>query len=406
MRSLAAGLFLVAIIPSSAVEAQERQNHPGYSLAGHMELRSVLIEPEPGKNQVDSIRVTTRDLPGWLQFRIVERSATSEDWQIFIWVGEDDTQVFQLSAVDIHDGRIDPRYVHVPVSRSGTLHVRFSEGSPSLFYRAIIIEVDSTESLKIQDGLNLVSLEGLAVDNPRFPIAQSLAKLRFNVPGYSGAWGRCTAFRIGGNLFLTNLHCVEDKNGGAHESFKLLFGELTSTHPDGDANANATVIAKGGEFVDDELLTLEGDGPGLDYALLRASTPEPFDGAKIRLADASQEAFLNEDGGALLDVYQHWEHPSRFDDCRPIGRCLSADAKCAVKFAISGCEVPNFRHRCDTEDGSSGSPVFPRAKRFAVGLHFGGTLAWNCALRISAVLEHLRTRHPAVWPEVEAALNE
>ncbi len=48
-------------------------------------------------------------------------------------------------------------------------------------------------------------------------------------------------------------------------------------------------------------------------------------------------------------------------------------------------------HTCDTEGGSSGSPVLDRATGYVVALHWGGETARNFAIPMKLVVEHMST---------------
>ena len=48
-------------------------------------------------------------------------------------------------------------------------------------------------------------------------------------------------------------------------------------------------------------------------------------------------------------------------------------------------------HTCDTEGGSSGSPIIDRATGYVVALHWGGETGRNFAIPMKLVIEHMST---------------
>lgn len=122
-------------------------------------------------------------------------------------------------------------------------------------------------------------------------------------------------------------------------------------------------------------------------------------------------AFSSEVDLALLEVDQAPGAAARMDACRPVvageevsllgypergtlrwtGYCpLVADsAQHALRTSIG--------HRCDTKDGSSGSPLFHRASGAVIGVHLGaGSADFNRALALHAHADELGWRCDAL----------
>ena len=47
-------------------------------------------------------------------------------------------------------------------------------------------------------------------------------------------------------------------------------------------------------------------------------------------------------------------------------------------------------HTCDTEGGSSGSPILDRATGNVVSLHWGGTNEYNLMVPMNMILDHMQ----------------
>jgi hypothetical protein len=127
---------------------------------------------------------------------------------------------------------------------------------------------------------------------------------------------------------------------------------------------------------------LVGKAP-LDYAILKAVTPPPYrnDILPVRIGR------LPLGGGVALEVIQQWTHYSR-----DLGKASSRDDDCRITESspsdLYHCPSDSLKHKCDTEEGSSGSPVFVRGSSAIIALHFKslGINAGSCALPADAIL--------------------
>jgi len=92
-----------------------------------------------------------------------------------------------------------------------------------------------------------------------------------------------------------------------------------------------------------------------------------------------------------LEVYEIWSG----EDGAATGNIVAVNTECRTGSAHAepstlhndACPSPDFLHGCDTEGGSSGSPVFLSGTNTIVGIHFGGVSReiGNCAVSIAAV---------------------
>lgn len=194
----------------------------------------------------------------------------------------------------------------------------------------------------------------------------------------------CTALVISPKLVLTARHCLEfrDEQTGTSEPIKprsifLLLDYLSPLRLPTSVSLNVEPVERG-----------SGD---LDYMLLGARDTIPLGARQIPLAGADPQP--QED----LYIIHH-----------PFGRMLTLSRQyCKVKEETAEesddqthRDVNYFRHVCDTEESSSGAPVFDT--HFAlVGIHTAGGKSeqpgtFNLALLLSKVI--------AASPRVATAL--
>ena len=198
---------------------------------------------------------------------------------------------------------------------------------------------------------------------------RSVARLQF--VGDDGGGYFCTAFLVSPSLMLTNNHCI-----GNHAEMKSAVAEF-----DYD-------VAEPSERRRFKELVLHDQG--LDYALLRLAQPSTR--APLTLAPLP----LTEHQGLVIV-----EHPrgarKRFSrvDCHVRGPELPG----------LGPAKTDFGHYCDTEGGSSGSPIQDFSSGKVIGLHHlgfepGQPNPVNRGVKIGLVLDDIQQRKPAVRTEI------
>jgi V8-like Glu-specific endopeptidase len=201
------------------------------------------------------------------------------------------------------------------------------------------------------------------LESPDLVWASGVAKLSFIRAGKAKT---CTGFLVAEDLLLTNEHCVNTQE--ICRTAVALFGYQEKE--DGSFLHGAQYECmehKGGQYERDfALLRLDGE-PGADARW----TP-------LRLCDRAISA------GDELVVIQHPSgRPKEFvDGCRV--------KKDAVQGRRNVVETVDLSHDCDTERGSSGSPVLD-ARRDVVGLHHlgfgrGDFKTVNRAVRVNELL--------------------
>ncbi|HEV8693164.1 MAG TPA: PKD domain-containing protein [Lysobacter sp.] len=204
-----------------------------------------------------------------------------------------------------------------------------------------------------------VSSDPTAYDRTR-PVARILI----------GGASLCTAWRVGpDNRVFTNNHCTSTQSGVA--STEVWFNYQLATC--GGSSATVTKVAG------DQLLATQAT---LDYTLFTVqnfATISSFGylGLDVRQPTLNEEIFIaGHPGGRQKEL-------SVVSDQDGGGRCRINDPD-----ADGNAVNSDAGYYCDTEGGSSGSPVIARASNRAIALHhFGGCL--NSGAKFSLI-----------WPEV------
>lgn len=221
-----------------------------------------------------------------------------------------------------------------------------------------------------------------------------------NVGFMMSSWDRdswtCSGIFLNDKWFLTNWHC-----GGPGPVSQD--GQPTGFNDDGYWNNQIVKDTIIDVSFDDDALSQEYVGkslvakdPDLDFAIIEVSPIEA--GRRIRPARINLAPLI--EGTALKIVH----HPAA-------ERKMITMAGCRVERADfpswrKRVEKIDFTHKCDTEKGSSGGPVFNAANEL-VGLHHRGfdvnpvtckdlEPRVNKAVKMSKIFEYLQSCHPEV----------
>lgn len=192
--------------------------------------------------------------------------------------------------------------------------------------------------------------------------------------------GFCTGWRVAEDLFVTNYHCWEF--GACNVVFELDYETALS----GDKHAR---------FRCEEVLARN---ELYDYALYQVSRVSDDDTKKEGLTPETNP----DRGGKLLaqegGVITMWGGKIAVGQMlivsgHPQARTKEIDRSKHCKLTSVEPEEMGgrmtIRHTCDTEGGSSGSPVLDRNSGHAVALHWGGEDGFNMSIPMNLVLDDI-----------------
>ncbi|MBT2749028.1 MULTISPECIES: serine protease [unclassified Lysobacter] len=189
----------------------------------------------------------------------------------------------------------------------------------------------------------------------------------------------CTAWRVSSsNRMFTNNHCISTAAGVAGAEFWFNYQRSTCT------GAQATVTKVAG----DQMLKTNTT---LDYTLFTVKNFANISsfgslGLDVRAATANEGIFIaGHPGGRMKEL--------------SVADTQNSGGKCRVDAPSVTGNAPNsdVGYYCDTEGGSSGSPVIARSTGKAIALHhFGG--CFNSGAKISLIWPQVSTYFGGVIP--------
>jgi V8-like Glu-specific endopeptidase len=207
--------------------------------------------------------------------------------------------------------------------------------------------------------------------------------------GRRGAMWACSAVAVAENVVLTNWHCGNLPDAAALDYWNQSICDATMIDFSWDGDERSR------EFACEEVL--EASNPQLDLAFLRVrpiERPEALRPATLldRAPGDEEVVLIHHPAGMPKQITR---------DCRAFGESTDVGPT-------------RFAHKCDTETGSSGAPVFDRDGAL-LGLHHEGFErdpqtcrpldALNKAIRSHAILEWLRRETTPGGAELLKAMN-
>jgi len=204
----------------------------------------------------------------------------------------------------------------------------------------------------------------------------------------------CTAARVGDDLFITNFHCYDFKSCDQVQ-FHLAYEQGVAKRDQLLLRCKG-VLAKN-HALDYVLYQVESCGTvpgaaGLPQAATApcgseqsAQTPRPPDLASFPIATLW--------GGPVTVGHRVFLAGYPGSRTKEVDRGPDCILRTVQPQLIEGRQT--ITHTCDTEGGSSGSPLMDLATGYIVGLHWGGTDKFNMAIPMSEILVDLKAQLPA-----------
>jgi V8-like Glu-specific endopeptidase len=195
--------------------------------------------------------------------------------------------------------------------------------------------------------------------------------------------GTCTAWLVScDNHVMTNSHCSRDGDLDSQAKLNRIEFQFMYERPQcGGGTATFEYSFMGGTFLENEYY--------IDYALVQAPASE--DPASVygwitlddRLADVGEMMFIAGHPGARpKEIALYSTHSTD-----PTGECQVNTVNAAP---CRGGSAPEVGYYCDTEGGSSGSPVLSRETMRAIALHHCGSCP-NRGSRIQNVINLIQS---------------
>ena len=194
----------------------------------------------------------------------------------------------------------------------------------------------------------------LPTDSLDYQLSEKVGWIIIPHPSYPGGYLYCTGFLVGPDLFMTNHHCIHDNFGALPLEgvyvFMAYYQEPSVDSTRGGISAGVSAVLSADATKDYALLRLDTPiGNTLGWLTLDTTTHTPDTRQSVKLIShnraRSKEIVRN--NTEIVEI--------------PVGHPLSHRP-----FAIA--------YLADTEDGSSGSPVFLRDGSNVIGIHHS---AWN-----------------------------
>lgn len=278
--------------------------------------------------------------------------------------------------------QIYPNTIELLISSAGTVHIESSGALKEVTWESFIPDVSSTPLFR--QGGPLEPIDTKFRSNPEnkkiVDLSAAIVRVRWAAPYLPTRW--CTGVQIESGKILTNRHCLPpDFNVSAPKGeVAVQFGAFNRSLDDVSETIPAAVLSA--IKTNDSSNIYEKDMAVLK--LKRQPRSDHFSKAIISMASVSTSGKPS----LLLSIWS-------YDD--PMGKSVSRGPLCKADLdqeAAWNCSKPiGLYHQCETEEGSSGSPIIDASTGEMIGLHYLGVAqnGGNCALRIEQIRAELKS---------------
>ena len=305
---------------------------------------------------------------GWMRVHLNEISIDPSEMFDLVLVNSDGEDMVSIASNELAEHQSDGWTSPMVVGPNITVEVRSNALTTNSAFRIaeIAYETAGGSALSVTGGKDQRELVGLIEEGESSIKVMSRAVGQINYRAEDGIYYNCTGFLIDEDRLLTNEHCINSTYRCRH--MNVQFGFL-SWSVNTDQFRCGAIVSKS-EVYDFALLEIPGR-PGNIWGSLELSNSDPND-------------------GDLLYIIQH-------PDGRP--QELSREDCFVVNRIVPGLEADSdFAHECDTEGGSSGSPVIDPSSGQVKGLHHWGFddtdpnfSILNRAVRVTKILNQLNS---------------
>jgi len=193
----------------------------------------------------------------------------------------------------------------------------------------------------------------------------------------------CTGWLVAGSnasTMLTNNHCMKNQTEWSSLQAKFNYQRTTC----GGASNDTTTDYAGGTFLKTNSVNRRGNRGGLDYTIgTLQGNPESTWGevvATTLVAPVNTLIWFIQHPGGNQKKIGYWEHSNL------TSRCKVDTSGATYGQAATGSQIG---YGCDSEGGSSGSPIINSSTGRAIGLHHYGGVSSNPCLNSATMMSRV-----------------
>lgn len=323
-------------------------------------------------------RTASIDVADAGEIRLRLPRAPADGWSLAVTIDGKDVQV---TPATLKLYRVYGDTIELPVRSSGDVRLAATGNLEDVVLESLVLRPQG-KALFPQGGLLERMVPAFRADPANATLvdrSNAVVRVRWSSPSYPTRW--CTGVQYEPGRVLTNRHCLPtDYNVAAPTGeIAVLFGNFAGTLDDPSAEqipAWVHYLPAG---------TSTNGAYQRDMALVRLQA-QPQN-AVFRNAVVPIAATVAAD--RQLNLVTIWSYD------KPAGKAVSRDKICRADIAQQAkwwCFASTgFWHRCEAEEGSSGSPIIDQVSGELVGLHYSGVAlnGGNCALRADVIRQEL-----------------